>query len=228
MDAIVLAGGFGTRLREVVNDVPKPMAPIAGRPLLEIVLSTLRRKGIGRAVLSVGFMADKIIGHFGEHYDGLDLVYEIEDRPLGTGGAAARALHRCRGDHALVLNGDTYLDLEVAALKAAWRGVPIIVARQVDDTARYGRLAVDGGRVVGFAEKGVAGPGLINAGSYVLPVDLFGDMPPPAPFSLEADFLTPAVKARRFDVFVTAGQFIDIGIPEDFLRAQGMGLGAGT
>jgi D-glycero-alpha-D-manno-heptose 1-phosphate guanylyltransferase len=226
MDAVVLAGGFGTRLRAVVADVPKPMAPIGGRPFLEIVLSTLQRKGIDRAVLSVGYLADKIIGHFGQRFGGMELTYEVEDQPLGTGGAVAQALRRCRGDHVLVLNGDTYLDLEVAALAAAWCGAPIIVARQVDDTARYGRLEVDAGRVVTFAEKGVVGPGLINAGSYLLPVDLFRGAPPPAPFSLEADFLTLAVRERRFEVFVTEGLFIDIGIPEDFLRAQSMGLGA--
>ena len=99
MEGLVLAGGFGTRLREVVPDLPKPMAPIAGRPFLEILLSTLARKGFTRVVLSLGFMAEKIIAHFGESDAGMHLVYEVESRPLGTGGAIRAALTRCESDH---------------------------------------------------------------------------------------------------------------------------------
>ena len=107
MEGIVLAGGFGTRLREVVPDLPKPMAPIAGRPFLEILLSTLARKGFTRVVLSLGFMAEKIITHFGESYAGMHLVYEVESRPLGTGGAIRAALTRFESDHVFIFNGDT-------------------------------------------------------------------------------------------------------------------------
>jgi len=222
MEAIVLAGGFGTRLREVVPDVPKPMAPIAGRPFLEILLSSLAQKGFKRVLLSLGFMAEQVVAHFGEQFAGMELVYQIEKVPLGTGGAVRQALAHCCNDHAFVFNGDTYLDLEVLEVEAHWQAhhAPIIVARWVSDTSRYGRLNVAEQCVLGFMEKNVGGPGLINAGCYVLPVSILDGFAVGRPFSLETDFLAKEVGLERFDLFVTHGQFIDIGIPVDYIRAQ--------
>jgi len=222
MEAIVLAGGFGTRLRQVVTDVPKPMAPIAGRPFLEILLGELAQKGFSRVVLSLGFMAEKISGHFGPRFAGLNLAYVVEDTPLGTGGATRLAATACSQDHVFVFNGDTYLDLEVDLLERQWQAKrhPIVVGRQVPDTTRYGRLVVDGDRIISFAEKGIAGPGLINAGCYVLATDALAQFPLNKPFAIETDYLVPEVARATVDVFVTEGVFIDIGIPEDYARAQ--------
>jgi D-glycero-alpha-D-manno-heptose 1-phosphate guanylyltransferase len=222
MEAIVLAGGFGTRLKQVVPDLPKPMASVAGRPFLEILLSLLAKNGFNRVILSLGHMADKVTSHFGHDYAGMELVYEIEDSPLGTGGAVRRALGQCRTDHAFVFNGDTYLGLEVEKVERLWQKnhMPIIVAREVEDTARYGRLDTSEGRVLGFKEKGEAGPGLINAGTYVLPIDILNEFKAGVAFSLENDFLVKVVGSMQFDLFVSNGQFIDIGIPEDYQRAQ--------
>lgn len=222
MEAIVLAGGFGTRLRQVVPNLPKPMAPIAGRPFLEILLSTLAQKGFHRVILSLGYMAEKVVDYFGDRFSGMELVYEIETSPLGTGGAVRQALTRCRSDHVYVMNGDTYLDAEVSELEAQWQAqrTPIIVARCVPDTARYGRLDTAVGRVRGFCEKGGGGSGLINAGCYVFPTSILDRFPRGQAFSLETDFLATAVANERFDLFVTKGRFIDIGVPEDFVRAQ--------
>jgi len=222
MEAIVLAGGFGTRLKQVVPNLPKPMAPVAGRPFLEILLTSMARKGFRRVVLSLGYMADKVVTHFGDRFAGMELVYEIEQTPLGTGGAVRKAMSRCIADHVFVLNGDTYLDLEVADVEAHWQThrSPIIVACEVPDTARYGRLDADNSRVFGFSEKGVTGSGLINAGCYVLPADILDGFALDQPFSLETDFLAKAVKSQRFDLFVSKGHFIDIGVPEDYTRAQ--------
>lgn len=222
MEAIVLAGGFGTRLRQVVADVPKPMAPVAGRPFLEILLGSLAQKGFSRVVLSLGFMAEKISAHFGPRFAGLDLAYVMEDTPLGTGGATRLAIEACNQDHVFVFNGDTYLDLEVDLLEQQWqaRQHPIVVGRQVPDTTRYGRLVVDGDRIIRFAEKGVAGPGLINAGCYVLSRDALARFSLNQPFSIETDYLLPEVARATVDVFVTKGMFIDIGIPEDYSRTQ--------
>ena len=227
MEAVVLAGGFGTRLRTVVADVPKPMAPVGGRPFLEYVLGGLAGKGVKRAVLSVGYLHEKIVAHFGDRFGSMALDYAIETEPLGTGGAIAAALLKCSSDPVLVLNGDTYFDLEVQALAAHWQRhhAPVIVAREVDDVSRYGQLDVAGGQVRRFVEKGGSGPGLINAGAYLLPRDIFGATPPRAPFSIEADFLVTYVQGHRTDAFVTRGEFIDIGIPEDFERAQSMKIG---
>ena len=222
MEAIVLAGGFGTRLKAVVFDLPKPMAPVAGKPFLEILLKSLAQKGFTRVVLALGYMAEKVIEHFGSRFEGMELVYEIESTPLGTGGAVRLALTQCLTDHVFVFNGDTYLDLEVSHVEAHWQmnQMPIIVARDVLDTARYGRLETVDGGVVGFSEKGVVGRGLINAGCYVLPTDILNSFELGQPFSLETDFLAQTIKTQRFDVVVTEGHFIDIGVPEDYARAQ--------
>ncbi len=234
LEAIVLAGGFGTRLRAVVSDVPKPMAPVAGRPFLEHVLRGLAAQGVPRAVLSVGYLHEQIVAHFGQRFEGMAVDYEIEASPLGTGGAIAAALGRCSGEAVLVLNGDTWLDLDLAALLALWAASrePVIVAREVPDVARYGALEVEGGatggRVLRFAEKGRQGPGLINAGVYVLPRDLFGGQPPAPPFAIEADVLAPLVQRATVRAFVCDGEFIDIGIPEDYARAQQMRLAPGA
>ena len=146
MEAIVLAGGFGTRLRQLVADVPKPMAPIAGRPFLEILLGSLAQKGFTQVVLSLGFMAEKISGHFGPRFAGLDLTYVVEDTPLGTGGATRLAATACAQDHVFVFNGDTYLDLEVDLLERQWQAKrhPIVVGRQVFFFNGSARLDVDG------------------------------------------------------------------------------------
>jgi D-glycero-alpha-D-manno-heptose 1-phosphate guanylyltransferase len=222
MEAIILAGGFGTRLRQVVPDLPKSLSPIAGRPFLEILLTLLSRKGFHRVVLSLGYMADKIVQHFGGQFLGMELVYEIEDIPLGTGGATRQAISRCTEDHVFIFNGDTFLGLEVQSVELHWQEhhVPIIVACQIENTSRYGRLEVERGRVLGFSEKGITGPGLINAGCYVLPINILDNYQPGVPFSLETDFLRSAVSRQRFDVFVTDGDFIDIGVPEDYALAQ--------
>lgn len=222
MEAIVLAGGFGTRLRKVVADVPKPMAPIDGRPFLAILLGCLARKGFKRVILSLGFMADKISGHFGNHFAGMEITYVVEDQPMGTGGAIRLAMEQAIADHVFVFNGDTFLDLEVDQIEQQWTSNkrPVIVAREVVDTARYGRLLTAEGKVTGFTEKGVAGPGLVNAGCYVLSRDQLSPFALGTPFSIEADYLALVSVKAEFDVFVTQGQFIDIGVPEDFLRAQ--------
>jgi D-glycero-alpha-D-manno-heptose 1-phosphate guanylyltransferase len=231
LEALILAGGFGTRLRAIVSDVPKPMAPVQGRPFLAILLQSLAEKGVRRAILSVGFMHDKILAHFGDRFGAMSLAYEVESEPLGTGGAIARSMHHASEDHILVLNGDTFLDLELAALEQAWHRErrPIIVGRMVPDTARFGRLQHDGSATVtAFAEKGLAGPGLINAGAYVLPTDFFAHRHLQPPFSIETDVLTELAARGGLALFETQGQFIDIGVPEDYQRAQTLDWGLGN
>jgi D-glycero-alpha-D-manno-heptose 1-phosphate guanylyltransferase len=222
MEAVVLAGGFGTRLKGVVSDVPKPMAPIAGRPFLEILLGSLAKKGFTRVVLSVGYLADMIVNHFGPSFEGMSIAYAVEEFPKGTGGGLRQALSICTEDHVFVFNGDTYLDVDIFLLEALWSEfqTPVIVARQVADCSRFGELSVLEDLVVGLAEKNVTGPGLINAGCYVFPLRLLNHFPAELKFSLETDFLSQAVKETAFRVHVTPGHFIDIGVPEDYSRAQ--------
>jgi len=222
MEAIVLAGGFGTRLKEVVPDLPKPMAPVAGRPFLEILLSMLAAKGFSRVILSLGFMSEKISSHFGDNYLGMELVYEVESQPLGTGGAIRAALAHCEEDHAFIFNGDTYLELEVDELEKLWQrnNNPVIVVREVPDTARFGRVEVRDGRVIAFLEKGQSGLGLINAGCYVLPKAGLDEFPLGQPFSIETEFFIDNLQQIKFGGFITQGRFIDIGVPVDYALAQ--------
>lgn len=222
MEAIVLAGGFGTRLRQVVPDLPKPMAPVAGRPFLAILLTMLAQKGFTRVVLSLGFMSEKIMTYFGDNFAGIQIAYVVESAPLGTGGAVRLAMNQCQEDHVFVLNGDTFLDLEVDAVEQQWQHhhSTIMVGRSVPDTSRYGRLLIDDTKVIGFTEKGVPGPGIINAGCYIFGSNLLNNFQLNSPFSLEADYLAKIVTQAPIDLFVTSGQFIDIGVPEDFLLAQ--------
>ena len=152
----------------------------------------------------------------------MELEYVIEDSPLGTGGAVRVALEKIINDHVFVFNGDTYIDVEVKKVEKHWLAhrAPIIVAQEVSNTSRYGRLETVNNRVLGFSEKGLSGPGLINAGCYVLPKNILDEFPCGVAFSLEENFLVTADVQQNFDVFVNKGQFIDIGIPEDYELAQ--------
>jgi D-glycero-alpha-D-manno-heptose 1-phosphate guanylyltransferase len=219
IEVIILAGGRGTRLRGVVNDVPKPMAPIHGKPFLAYQLEALAQKGVNRIILSVGYMSEKITAYFGCTYSGMEIVYVIESQPLGTGGAIKLAMSRCTQDHALVLNGDTYLDYPVEELESLWQGDkrPIIVGIKVNDAERYGkmRLSYDFKRVEGFEEKGLAGPGIINAGCYVIPVNFLSNYPDEV-FSYEENILPNTVTKETVDFLLAKDYFIDIGIPSDY------------
>ncbi len=223
MEAIVLAGGLGTRLASKLDGIPKAMAPVAGRPFLEILLHQIERAGCTRALLSVGHLHEVIQDYFGASFNGMRLDYVIENVPLGTGGAIAKALAEAKENSALVMNGDTFLDADYAAMmrfhEAEGARMTMAITHQ-DDVARYGGVVVEGKRVVGYEEKGRSGPGWINAGVYMLPRDL--QWPPnlPARFSFEVDFL--AVEARRLTpaAFEVNGFFLDIGVPADLDRAQ--------
>ena len=222
MEAIILAGGLGTRLRDVVSDVPKPMALIRGKPFLELLLHNLEQKGFERIILSVGYMANSISDYFGNKFGNLELCYEVEATPLGTGGALQVALRKCLNDHIFVFNGDTFLDLEIECVEALWAANhnPVMVAREVPDMARYGQLVTESERVVKFLPKGKASRGLINAGCYLLPKDILSNFQLGLPFSLESDFFPKYIQSNTLNFYTSHGFFIDIGIPEDYLRAQ--------
>ena len=223
MRAVVLAGGLGTRLRPAVPDLPKPMAPVAGRPFLEWVLEPLARAGFERVVLAVGYRHEMVSAHFGNRWRGLTLAYSVEPQALGTGGALRLAAGRSPGRPLMVLNGDTFLEMDAAAM---WRrheaaGAQVTLAvRQVADTARYGALEVHDGRVTAFAPRGRGGPGLASAGALVLSPAALDAMPRRGAFSLEADFMAPRVQALQPLAHTVEGRFVDIGVPEDYALAQ--------
>jgi D-glycero-alpha-D-manno-heptose 1-phosphate guanylyltransferase len=223
MEAIVLAGGLGTRLAGRLNGVPKPMAPISGRPFLEILLNQLTRAGCKRVILSVGHLHKAIQQHFGAAFGGMRVDYAIEDVPLGTGGAIRLALAQAREESVLVLNGDTFLQADYAQLirfhAAQSTAMTMAVAHQ-PDVARYGAVVIRDGRIVGFEEKGTAGAGWINAGAYVLNRNLPWPAALPEKFSFELDFLMPEIARIAPAAYEVKGFFLDIGVPEDLDRAQ--------
>jgi D-glycero-alpha-D-manno-heptose 1-phosphate guanylyltransferase len=225
MEAIVLAGGLGTRLRSVVSDVPKPMAPVHGRPFLAFVLDRLADAGFARVVLAAGYRHEALRAHFGETYRCLDLTYSIEAEPLGTGGAIRLALDRGGAHDVFVLNGDTYLDVDFGSMLAAHARAETMLTMavcRVPDAARYGALELEGDIVRRFAEKRSAGPGWINGGTYVMSRALRGRFPNAAAFSFERDFLAPEVERIRPAAFRASGRFIDIGTPADYERAAAL------
>ena len=223
MEAIVLAGGLGTRLASRLEGIPKAMAPVAGRPFLEILLRQLERAGCTRVLLSVGHLRGVIQDHFGSAFQGLALEYVVEETPLGTGGAIRKALEQASERAVLVLNGDTFLDADYAAMfefhQTEGSTLTIAVTRQAD-VARYGAVRVEGKRVVGFEEKGRSGPGWINAGAYVVERDLQWPQHLPEKFSFERDFLVPETARLAPAAFEVQGFFLDIGVPGDLERAQ--------
>lgn len=228
-EAIVLAGGLGTRLRSVVADLPKAMAPIAGRPFLAYLLEYLESQGIQRVVLAVGYRSQAIRDWFGDRYRSLELVYSLEQEPLGTGGGLRQALPHIRGTCAFALNGDTFIRVDCGRMARLWEqhsnsGVPgnsvMVALRRIEDAGRYGAVQVVGGSIVGFAARGIQGPGLINAGCYLVARDIFERYPMPAKFSWEADFLEVRATEILPLAFETEAAFIDIGIPEALEEAQ--------
>lgn len=222
MEAIVLAGGMGTRLRSVVAEIPKPMAPVAGKPFLEYLLEWLHKGGVTRVVLSVGYKWEVIEEYFGTRFRGIELVYSVEDTPLGTGGAIALACSRTRSRTVLVVNGDTIFPLDPARLHAAQeeRGQGATLAlKRMTEFDRYGTVTLSGSEIVGFHEKAFRKEGLINGGIYAVDRDFLLGRDLPARFSFEQEILEKeAGKGRLFGMEFDA-PFLDIGIPEDYARA---------
>lgn len=223
MEAIILAGGFGTRLRSVVSDVPKPMAPINGRPFLELLLDYMKGYGFDHIVLSTGYMHEKIESHFGNSYRGIRLSYAVEENPLGTGGGMRNALEHCSEDEVIVLNGDTLFHIDYNELRTFFHSHPTrlaVVLRQVADTSRYGSVSVDCcDRIDRFTEKSDAGGfGSINGGIYMMNRSLLEELPLGTPFSFEKDILQKVYTSEAFFAYISSGYFIDIGIPEDYQK----------
>jgi D-glycero-alpha-D-manno-heptose 1-phosphate guanylyltransferase len=223
-EAVVLAGGLGTRLRAVVSDLPKAMAPVAGQPFLAYLLQFLQMNGVRRVVLSVGYRKEAIHSFFGANYGGLKILYSVEEAPLGTGGGLQQSLAYVDGPFAFVLNGDTFLRLNYPAMAQTLDQAPetplVVALRRVADAGRYGAALVTGGRIQGFSARGASGPGLINAGCYLTARDIFQRYPMPPKFSFEEDFLQARASEVRPAAFECDVPFLDIGIPEALAEAQ--------
>lgn len=224
-EAIVLAGGLGTRLRGLVDDRPKSMALINGKPFLEYWLAYLALQGIEHIIFSVGYKAEIIIDYFGNRYHHIPITYSLEHEPLGTGGAAALAIQYTKTPITLITNGDTYFPISLPLFEefhVAHQADISIVLRHMNDTTRYGSIILDEkNAILQFKEKeNKKQNGLINGGIYLLRNNIFDKFPPLAKFSLERDFFVPYISKQNIYGFVADDYFIDIGVPEDFLKAQ--------
>ena len=225
-EAIILAGGFGTRLKDVVKDLPKPLAPVNDRPFLDYILLRLASFGIKRVVLSVGYLSDKMKAHYGHHFGGMEIDYSVEEEPLGTGGGIRLALQKCQTYDVLVLNGDSFFDIDLVSFYNKHSDAVAdasLALRRVDNAARYGTITLgEFDKIYSFKEKnGADNPGIINGGIYILCPDTFlSETPAGVNFSIEKDFFEKKLDKLNLYGFAYKDYFIDIGIPEDYKQAQ--------
>ena len=222
MECVVLAGGKGTRLRSVVSDLPKCMAPVAGRPFLAWLLDDLREAGFDHIILSLGYRHEAVEAWVATRPDRDSITCVVEEEPLGTGGGVRLALRQAREDAVFILNGDTFFGVDFPAMKTFHRqsGAQATLAlKPLRDFDRYGEVTLDGeGWITAFREKRPCAEGLINGGVYLLQRNALAEMP--ERFSLEKDYFEPQAESAGLAGFRSEGYFIDIGIPADYARAQ--------
>ncbi len=222
--AVLLVGGQGTRLRSVVHDRPKPLAPVGGRPFVCYLLEQLADAGVRKALLCCGYCGEQVPSTLGTQFGPLALEYQQEAGPRGTAGAIMQALPRMAGRTLLVANGDSYCAADLSQFlqyhKERRAGVTMLLT-EVDHTGRYGRVECDRqGRIVRFVEKGDChGPGTINAGVYLFERELLQSLVAAQPKSLERDVF-PRLIGRGLFGYAGGRAFLDIGTPESYARAE--------
>ncbi len=223
-EAIILAGGLGTRLKGVISDIPKPMAPINGTPFIQHLFNYLIEQKITHVVLAVGYKHEVIEQYFGKKYKTLAIAYAVEHEPLGTGGGIANALNFVKSNEVFLLNGDTFFDVDLTALYAQHKlskADLTLSLKPMHDFNRYGTVEYDlNNRIVLFNEKKAVKKGFINGGVYVITKQLFSSFSASEKFSFEQNIMEKGVNRFNMQAHVCKGYFIDIGIPEDYERAQ--------
>ncbi len=224
VEAIILAGGLGTRLRSVVDDVPKCLAPINGIPFLEYVIDYADGAGIEHLILSVGYQKELIKKYVDTQDYDMQITYSEEATPLGTGGAIKKSIAKANTDQILVLNGDTLFEYDIEKL---WErqefgfGDCTLCLKPMENFERYGSVICNQeNKIISFKEKQFIANGLINTGVYALDRERFLNEKLPTKFSFEKDYLEAKVNSHNFLGYTQDNYFIDIGIPEDFAKAQ--------
>ncbi|MFZ5940576.1 MAG: nucleotidyltransferase family protein [Bacteroidota bacterium] len=222
-EAIILAGGLGTRLRSVVSDVPKPMALLNDKPFLVYLLDYVASYGIEHVILSVGYKYEVIRDYFGEQYKSMKLSYAIEKEPLGTGGAIRYALSFVKKDCAFLLNGDSFFNVNLHDLGEffmAYQADISLTVKKMRNVERYGTVEMDVCRVVNFLPKTPLKFGFINGGVYAISKQIFERFPVGRKFSFESEFLATYLNELRICAMKSNEYFIDIGVPEDYEKAR--------
>lgn len=224
--AIILAGGMGTRLKTIISDLPKPMAPIMNVPFLTYQLNYLKHFGIKKVIFSVGYLSEKIIAHYNQSFENISIEYSIEKNPLGTGGGIRMAMSNLNEDLVLILNGDSFFDLDLEQfynLHLEQKSDFSLALRYVNNSERYGNIEFNSSnQITSFIEKNQLNQsGYINAGVYILSKKLYlQNTKPDINFSIEKDFFEKQLNQLIIKGFEFKDYFIDIGIPEDYLKAQ--------
>lgn len=222
-EAIILAGGLGTRLKDAVPGLPKCMAPVSGRPFLDYLITYLKEQGIGRFIFALGHMHEQIEDHIRKNHPGLDVSFSVEREPLGTGGALLLACKQVTEPDVFIMNGDTLYNVSIEPFSSFHRqhgALCTIALKPMKDFDRYGVVETDkDGHIISFLEKKPYRAGLINGGVYALHVSSFLKLGLPAKCSFEKDFLETYVGSMKMMGMPDDSYFIDIGIPEDYERA---------
>jgi D-glycero-alpha-D-manno-heptose 1-phosphate guanylyltransferase len=225
MEAIILAGGFGTRLRSVCSDRPKPMAQIQGKPFLEHLLEYWKCQGASHFIFSVGYLHRVIINYFGKDYRGIPIDYAIENEPLGTGGGVLQSIPYLHHPESifLVLNGDTFFDVPLATF--SHKGKVTLALYKIEENTRYHGVTLDDSfKIQNFNDINSQ---LINGGCYLFDKKSLARFQQKGPLSLEKEILPILMSEGSCYGQVFDGLFLDIGIPEDYERGQGLFLQRG-
>ena len=224
IEAIILAGGLGTRLRSIIANQPKCMAPVNGKPFLFYVINYLEKNGIEKFIFSVGYMHEAIEDYLKNSYRGLNYKISLEDEPLGTGGAIKLACEKSSQQNVLACNGDTLFKINLQKLSAfhtSKNSDCSLCLKPMKNFDRYGVVVTDADNTIkSFKEKQAYEQGCINGGMYALHRNKFLEEELPTKFSFEKDYLEALYDKRRMFGLVQDEYFIDIGIPEDYERAQ--------
>ncbi len=222
VSVMILAGGLGTRLRSVLSNIPKCLAPINGKPFLKLQLDVLEKAGFRHVVLCTGHMADLVCREIGTNHGSIKIDYSNEQQPLGTAGALRLALAKTEAKWLLVLNGDSFCEVNLGDFlnECGFVDRAGMVLAQVNDIDRYGCVETESnGRVSRFLEKGASGSGWVNAGIYLIHRDLVGTIKAGTKISLEHEIFPEWVRDCRMAGFKASGRFIDIGTPKSLLQA---------
>lgn len=223
MEVIVLAGGFGTRLNSEIKGIPKPMAPIGNKPFIEYLAKYLYYQKASKIIFSVGYLHEKIIEYFGYSYNKIPIEYSIENEPLGTGGAIKKALGLVTEHNVVVINGDTFFNIDINKLLEMhnkFHSDLTLALKPMKNFNRYGNVVSEGNRIIKFEEKRQTEAGYINGGIYVLNSELLNVDKLSNMFSFEKDFMEKYVDNFSFYACIFDKYFIDIGIPEDYEKAK--------
>jgi D-glycero-alpha-D-manno-heptose 1-phosphate guanylyltransferase len=221
-EAVILAGGFGTRLKSVVNDIPKPMALINGKPFLLYLIEQLGKFRFEKVIIAAGYKYEAIKTYFGSSYKNIKLTYSVEKEPLGTGGAIYMASGLTTSDCFFILNGDTFFEVDFDKMEGQFieNNSDLMVAlKPMVGFDRYGAVVTNNKKILSFCEKKYCDNGLINGGIYLLKTDWLQKRAPGKVFSFEKDILEKYAERGEITSYISDGYFIDIGIPEDYKKA---------